>query len=288
MSQGMDTSERLSGASEEELAAMLRWYVEMGVDLAVGDRPRDYFAEAEAKAAEPRAAPAPPPASGPRVAPRLAPEPLPVRAATGQGAVAPEEALAEARQLAGAAQDLAGLVAALAQFQGCALKRTASHTIFAEGEAGAPLVFLGDMPGADDDREGRMFAGRSGRMLERMLAAIGLDRSRVHLVNVVPWRPPGSRPPTPPELAICLAFVHRYLELARPHVIVTLGDLPTRHVIGAREPIVRARGKWSEAAGAPALAMLHPDYLLKAPAAKKHAWSDLRALRKALIERGLA
>ncbi|MDB5643727.1 MAG: polymerase [Hyphomicrobiales bacterium] len=299
------SAEKMSGAGADELAAALRWLCDMGVDVAVGDAPRDYFAEAAAKAAQPpEAAPAPMAAlpaeaapDGPRpaarIAPRLSPDPLPVRAATPQGAVSPEDALAEARALAGAATSLDSLKDALAGFDGCSLKRSATNLAFAQGAPDARILFIGGAPDADGDRSGQVLAGRSGVLFDAMLAGVGLDRARVHLVNLVPWRPAGGKPPTPTEIAICEPFLRRYLELAAPDIVVALGDLPTRAVLGAKEPIVRARGKWLELALpdskiVPAIAMLHPDYLLKAPAAKRYAWADMRALRKALAERGLA
>jgi len=296
------SAEKMRDASPDELAAALRWQWDMGVDLAVGDQPRNYFAEAAAKAAAPAPAPAPaaveaPEASGAkpaRVAPRYAPEPLPVRAASPEGAVSPDEALADARALAASATTLDELKAALGRFEGSALKRTATHLVFAEGLPSAKIMFIGDSPADQDDREGQLFTGAAGALLDRMLASIGLDRAKVHLANAVPWRPPGGkRSPTAHEMPVCLTFLHRYIELARPEVIVTLGDLPSRGLLGAKEPIVRARGKWFELAlpdskSVPAIAMLHPDYLLAAPAAKRHAWADLRALRKALAEKGLA
>ena len=272
------TLEKMSGASADELAAALRWQWDMGVDLAVGDAPRNYFAEAAAKTA--------------RIAPRLSPEPLPVRAASPQGAISPEDALAEARELAAGAASLAALKAALEGFNGCALKRSATSLVFAEGEATARIAFVGGAPDADDDRSGHVLAGRSGALFDLMLRGIGLERARAHLVNLVPWRPAGGKPPTPTEIAVCEPFLRRYLELAAPEIVVALGDLPSRNVLGAKEPIVRARGKWFELALpdskiVPAIAMFHPDYLLKAPAAKRYAWADLQALRKALAEKGL-
>ncbi len=295
---------KMSGASAGELAAVLRWYVDMGVDIAVGADPRDHFAESAAKADRapaPESAPATAVAtqdpSAPRTgrtAPRLASAPpAPIRAAPTQGAIAPEEALAEARQLAAQAQTIEALIAAMESFEGCVLKRGASHLAFAESGAGAKIMIVGDVPGAEDDREGRVLCGRTGLFLDKMLKSIGLDRTGLHLVNFVPWRPPGARPPTPPELALCGVFVQRYIELARPALVVALGDLPTRNLLGSREPIPRTRGKWFELAvqgsqNVPAMAMFHPDYLLKSPTAKRYAWADLRALKKALSEHGLA
>ncbi len=294
------TLEKMSGASADELAAALRWQWDMGVDVAVGDAPRNYFAEAAAKAAQPAAPAAAPEADAPaqagaakaRIAPRLSPEPLPVRAVSGQGAISPEEALAEARELASGAASLDALKAALEGFNGCALKRSATSLVFAEGEASARIAFVGGAPDADDDRSGQILAGRSGALFDLMLRGIGLERSRAHLVNLVPWRPAGGKPPTPTEIAVCEPFLRRYLELAAPEIVVALGDLPSRAILGAKEPIVRARGKWFELALpdskiVPAIAMFHPDYLLKAPAAKRYAWADMQALRKALADKGL-
>jgi DNA polymerase len=291
----------MPGASAEELLAALRWHVDMGVDLAIGDAARDHFAEARARAeraaaappvpVEPVASAEPAPRAG-RVAPRLTPDPLPVRAASPQGAVSPDEALAEARALAAAAPDIRALASSLAAFDGCALKRSATHLVFAQPAPGARIAFVGGAPDAAEDRSGEILAGAAGALFDAMLRSIGLDRSRAHILNFVPWRPAGGKPPTPPEIAICEPFALRFLQLARPEVVVTLGELPTRALLGAKEPVVRARGKWFDlnlpgSQTAAGLAMLHPDYLVKAPAAKKHAWADLRALRKALADRGL-
>jgi DNA polymerase len=292
------TLEKMSGASADELAAALRWQWDMGVDMAVGDAPRDYFAEAAAKAAQPAApvaAPEPdaPTAKPARIAPRLSPEPLPVRAASSQGAISPEEALAEARELAAGAATLDALKAALEGFNGCALKRSATSLVFAEGAASAKIAFVGGAPDADDDRSGQILAGRSGALFDLMLRGVKLERARLHLVNLVPWRPAGGKPATPIEIAVCEPFLRRYLELASPEIVIALGDLPSRAILGAKEPIVRARGKWFELALpdskiVPAISMFHPDYLLKAPAAKRYAWADLQALRKALADKGLS
>ncbi len=306
MTTEIDISGKMAGASEAELAAVLRWYVDMGVDIAVGDEPRNHFAEAKAKAlAVPTPAPAsvgltdssPAVAEAPRsgrVAPRLAPqtEPAPVRAASPASAVPPDEAIAAARAAAAGATTIETLKEALAAFDGCLLKRTAAHLVFAEGTGPAKVLFISDMPGSEDDREGRMFAGASGLLFDRMLKSIGLTRESVHLAHVVPWRPAGGKQPTLPEIATCLPFLQRYMALSAPQIIVTLGTLATQHVTGTKDPIMRARGKWFEIAVSdsqtcPAMAMFDPDYLRKAPATKKHTWGDLRALHKTLVEKGL-
>ena len=292
-----NTASPQDGASQAELIAMLRWHVDMGVDLAVGDEPRNYFAESAAKAAQkpaetPRGEPeSPRPA---RIAPRLAPEPVQLRAPpAGPLTLAPDEAVAQARALAEGAQTLEELTAALAGFEGCVLKRSASHLVFAETAPGARIIFVGDVPGEQDDREGRVLFGSPGLLFDAMLKSVGLQREHIGIVHTVPWRPPGNRDVHAHEIAACLPFLQRYLALVAPALVVTLGGLPAQHLLGAKEPLMRIRGKWFELSlpgsqTIPALAMLHPDYLLKAPAAKRHAWSDLRALRRMLSEKGLA
>lgn len=295
MAADLNNSGTGAGASEADLAAILRWYADMGVDLAVGDLPRDHFAEAREKAAAPpvdtssQEAP-----RGPRIAPRLDREaaPQPIRAAAPAATVSTDEAVAAARAAASAATSLEMLKEAFTAFDGCLLKRTATNLVFAEGSGAADILFIGGVPAAEDDREGRLLAGSSGLLFDRMLKSIGLTRERVQLVNVVPWRPAGGKPPTVPEIATCLPFLQRYIELGAPKIIVTLGGLPTQQITGTRDPITRTRGKWFEidvngSQKIPVIAMFDPDYLRKAPATKKHAWSDLRALRKALAEKGL-
>jgi len=300
MAADLNNSGMSAGASEAELVGILRWYADMGVDLAVGDLPRDHFAEArekaaqapqpEAEASEAGAAP-----RGPRVAPGLGrePTPLPIRAATPDAAVPPDEALIAARAAAAAASSTQALTEALNTFEGCHLKRTASHLVFAEGPSDASVLFVGGVPSAEDDREGRVLAGSSGLLFDRMLKSIGLSRAQVQFVNCVPWRPAGGKAPTLPEIATCLPFLQRAVELSRAQIIVTLGSLPTQQVTGTRDPITRARGKWFEidvngSQKRPVIAMFDPDYLRKSPTTKKHAWADLRALKKKLIELGLA
>jgi len=297
MAADLNNSGMSAGASEAELVGILRWYADMGVDLAVGDLPRDHFAEAREKAAQ-----APQPeaeaseaGAAPRVAPGLGrePTPLPIRAATPDAAVPPDEALIAARAAAAAASSIETLTEALNTFEGCHLKRTASHLVFAEGPSDAAILFVGGVPSAEEDREGRILAGSSGLLFDRMLKSIGLTRAQVQFVNCVPWRPAGGKAPTLPEIATCLPFLQRAVELSRAQIIVTLGSLPTQQVTGTRDPITRARGKWFEidVSGSqkrPVIAMFDPDYLRKSPTTKKHAWADLRALKKKLIELGLA
>ena len=261
----------------EGLAALLRWYAEMGVDIAVDDAPHDRFAESRASVclgAEIRRLSATPPetiAAGRRVMRQPA-------------TALPAEAVAAARDHAAAAQSLADLREKLSRFDGCGLKATATRLVFGDGNPSAEIMFIGEAPGADEDREGVPFVGRAGQLLDKMLASIGLDRGKVYIANVVPWRPPGNRTPTPLETAACLPFTRRQIELVDPKILVCLGAASAQTLLGGKEGVMRMRGRWvSYAAGGTeirALAMLHPAYLLRQPAQKKLAWQDLRMLGK--------
>lgn len=274
-----------------ELDALLRWYEAMGVDLAVDDQPHDRFAEFAAEAARPRARPAearaPAGATGRTApaAPALMREPIQkVLAASA------EDVTRAAQEAAAAASTLEELRAALDAFEGCSLKRTATQLVFSDGNPQARIMLVGEAPGADEDRAGKPFVGRAGRLLDLMLASIGLDRDKVYIANVVPWRPPGNRTPTPAETAICLPFTRRQIELVSPDYLVCLGAAATQTLLGVKDGIGRARGRAYEyelsGAGEPrnirAFAMLHPAYLLRQPANKKYAWADLRALKKVI------
>jgi DNA polymerase len=175
---------------------------------------------------------------------------------------------------------------ALLRFEGCALRATATQLVFADGTPGARVMFVGEAPGAEEDREGLPFVGRSGKLLDRMMAAIGLDRSQAYIANIVPWRPPGNRTPTPQEAAICLPFIRRQIELANPDVLVCLGGPAAAALLGINEGITKARGRWlrfdTGTRTIPALATFHPAYLLRSPAAKRLAYRDFLAIKKAL------
>lgn len=240
--------------------ALLDWQREWGVDEAMLDEPVDRLAVV----AEAPAAPAPVPA-----APQVA-EPA------GDGA-------AEAGALVARASDLPALAEALRGFDGIALKRGARNFCFADGNPAARLMVIGEAPGEEEDAQGRPFVGRAGQLLDRMLAAIGLDRhagdpaKAAYITNVLPWRPPGNRRPEPEEIAAALPFLARHVELAAPEVILLLGNTPCLAGLG-REGILRLRGQWTEAFGRPAMPMVHPSYLLRTPIAKRDAWADLLAV----------
>ena len=252
------------------LARLLEWYVAMGADEAVAAEPQNRFAV--------RAAATPHPSS-PLVglAPKAAAE-----------LVSPGIAAASARELAAAAHTLAELEAAVRAFDGCALKRTATNTVFADGDQAAPLMVIGEAPGADEDRIGRPFVGRAGQLLDRMLAAIGLDRTTAYITNVLFWRPPGNRKPTNEEIAACLPLVWRHIALKRPHILLLAGGTSAGTLLERADGIMRLRGRWFPLRvpdleqPIPTLATYHPSFLLRAPARKAEAWADLLSLRSRL------
>ncbi|KQT90485.1 uracil-DNA glycosylase [Methylobacterium sp. Leaf466] len=272
-----------------DLTACLDFYTEAGVDLALDERPHDRFAEVD---------PIPAPRLERRDVERPAPQrqPLPDRGTPvdpprqqtfGRSASAmPEAAAGDARAKAKDCATLADLEALLATFDGCPLKFTAKNLVFADGNPAAKLMFVGEAPGADEDRIGKPFMGRSGQLLDRMMAAIGLDRTRAYVTNIVPWRPPGNRNPTPQEVAICRPFIERQIELADPDLIVCLGSPATQALTGTKDGILKARGRFYPYRVGQreirALATLHPAYLLRQPLQKRLAWRDFRLLRNAL------
>jgi DNA polymerase len=254
---------------------LLAFYLEAGVDCALMDEPVNRVSDDSAAA--PREAPPFSPASS-------APAAMPV--ARSEAAPAPEVAIQSAREAARTAPSLEVLRAMLEQFDGCALKSTATRLVFADGNPQARIMFVGEAPGREEDIEGLPFVGRSGQLLNRMIAAIGLNRSNAYIANVIPWRPPGNRTPTPQETQICLPFIQRQIELVNPDVLVTLGNPSTQTLLATREGIMKTRGKWFDYDTGSriirALPTFHPAYLLRSPSYKRLAWQDLRAIAKAL------
>lgn len=294
----------------------LRWHADIGCDEAVGDEPMDWAAfSARPAAARPAPAGALPPgatraparpdaarapASGmmshPAAqggAPAGAPGSAYASSQAGRPADLPlgaSEAGASARARAAEAKTLEELEAALRAFDGCPLKATAMNTVFADGNPAASVMLIGEAPGEDEDRLGKPFVGVSGRLLDRMLAQIGLDRGQVYITNILPWRPPGNRSPTQAEIAACLPFLERHVALIGPKVIVPLGGTSAKTLLNRPDGITRLRGQWKEytAPGLPApvpvLPMLHPAYLLRNPIAKREAWRDMLVLRQKIDE----
>ncbi|WP_412507623.1 uracil-DNA glycosylase, partial [Roseovarius sp. SYSU LYC5161] len=195
--------------------------------------------------------------------------------------------VAVARDAANAARDLDNLQAALSGFELCELKRGARNTVFADGHPAARLMIIGEAPGRDEDMQGKPFVGRAGRLLDRMLAAIGHDRTAqdaekaVYISNILPWRPPSNRDPNPQEIAMMVPFMQRHVALADPDIVVLMGNISCQAGLGQRG-ITRLRGQWAEAYGKPALPMFHPAFLLRKPHAKRDAWADLLELQARL------
>jgi DNA polymerase len=264
------------------LRELLTFYLEAGVDCALMDEPVNRLADDDAGVVRDAALPAARTAPAP-LAPRVQ---TPVPATRGDMAPAPEVAIQSAREAARIAPSLEVLRTLLENFDGCALKSTATRLVFADGNPQARIMFVGEAPGREEDIEGLPFVGRSGKLLDRMIAAIGLNRTSAYISNVIPWRPPGNRTPTPQETQVCLPFIQRQIELVNPDVLVTLGNPSTQTLLQTRDGIMRTRGRWvSYDTGSRkirALATFHPAYLLRSPSYKRLAWQDLRSIAKEL------
>jgi uracil-DNA glycosylase, family 4 len=263
---------------EINIKSALEYYLLAGVDETVGDRPFELGSETV------KASPAP------VVLPRPAPAQTaaPARQATTELAQATATACKNAHEICSQAKTLEELRQAVENFEGCALKLTAAHTVFGDGNPQAKIVLIGEAPGADEDRIGIPFVGRSGKLLDKMLAAIGLDRSDYYITNILPWRPPGNRTPTGGEIAVCLPFLKRQLEIINPDYILLLGGSSANALFDNQEPISRLRGRWLEypkgnGSSAQALATFHPAYLLRNTGQKAKAWTDLLKLYKEAV-----
>lgn len=273
----------MTAIDNQALAALLEWYLEAGVDETIGEVAVDRYqspAERHLAPRPPRAAERPATAPSAPAAPAAAPlapsPPLhrpPVAAAV--------NAAAEARNL-GELRDI------LAGFDGCALSKTATNLVFGDGNPAASVVLIGEAPGSEEDRRGLPFVGPSGQLLDRMLASIGLSRESVFISNTVFWRPPGNRSPGSGEVAVCMPFVERMIELIDPEVLVTLGGPAANALFGRAESIGRLRGRWLTyqtprlARPIVATALFHPAYLLRTPGQKRLAWRDLLAIKAKL------
>jgi uracil-DNA glycosylase family 4 len=283
-----------SALPRDAALSLLRWYAQMGVDVALSEEPVDRLAPAspipasslaistagvleaevngeEAPLVERRAA-------------RVEIAPAPALLTTN-----PDAVVLAARQEAASAPSLDALRAILEGFEGCALRSTATRLVFGDGSPSARVMLVGEAPGREEDLEGRPFVGRSGQLLDRMLAAIGLDRGGAYIANLVPWRPPGNRTPTPQEAAVCKPFLERQIELVDPEILVCLGAPSAQALLGAKDGILKLRGRCMtyEAGGRRirAMATLHPAYLLRQPVQKRFAWRDFRAIASALETR---
>jgi uracil-DNA glycosylase family 4 len=272
----------MTTANDKALREILAFYQEAGVDTAIGETPVDRLADQPAP-------PAPEPIRPPPAAPSPARTLLPRDLATNASAPpSPDAAVMAAREAATTAATLDELRAMLDRFEGCALRATATQLVFGRGNPRARVMFVGEAPGYEEDKSGLPFVGRSGHLLDRMMAAIGLDETNAYIANIVPWRPPGNRTPTPQESAICLPFIKRQIELSHAEVLVCLGGPSTQTLLNIRDGITKSRGRWYPfQAGSReirALATFHPAFLLRSPLQKRLAWRDFLALRKALAK----
>jgi len=265
----------------EDAATRLALYVEAGVTDALSESPINRYMLKEPPSQIADETPQPKRRiSMPSTAPRAAtPAAIPLQEQPGAS---------HARELAQSCQTLLELRAALETFDGCALRKTAKNLVFSDGNPEARVMLVGEAPGRDEDLQGLPFVGRSGQLLDRMLAGIGLDRSSVYIINTLPWRPPGNRPPTTDELAICAPFVERQIELVAPKLLVCVGGVSAKQMLKTDTGIMRLRGRWmnypSRAGDIPILPIFHPAFLLRQPAHKRLAWRDLLSLRQKLDE----
>jgi len=269
MSENRPQSDAGSLAALDQLLATLDWYRAAGVDFAVGEEPVDRFAASAAPSrARPTAVASPPPPPIPAVAVSLTADPT------------------ETTALAAGARTLDELRAVMEAYEGCSLKKRATQLVFADGNPEAEIMLVGEGPGEQEDLQGKPFVGRAGQLLDRMLGAIGLDRTKVYIANMVPWRPPGNRDPSPEELALCTPFLLRQVELVAPKFLVTLGNVPTKSLFQTQNGITKMRGQWRDLTinshPTRALATLHPAYLLRTPASKALAWRDMLSLKQAI------
>lgn len=251
----------------QKLVETLRWYQEMGIDTAVSESLTNHANPLRTPIAKSHHKPATHSASSP-IAP---PNPIPTAAVN----LSQVKNLAELRQ-------------ALETFEGCALKKTATNLVFADGNPKAKVMLIGEAPGADEDRQGLPFVGVSGQLLDRMLATIGLDRTSVYITNIVPWRPPGNRQPTPQEIAVCKPFVEKHIALIHPEILVLVGGVAMKTLYNTNDGIMRLRGTWQtyDCPGLDkpirAIATYHPSFLLRSPGQKAQSWQDLLMIKQAL------
>ena len=283
----------------EQALALLRWQIAIGADEAIDPiapdrtRPVPLPETPDNRAAPARAAPVRPAASGPAA---TGPAATGTSTTPGGAAVLPLRRPAppgvpglSSAEVAAAAATLEELAAAMAGFEGCALRQTATNLVFADGNPEARVMLVGEAPGADEDRLGKPFVGVSGRLLDRMLAAIGLGRNSAYITNILPWRPPGNRKPTAAEIAMCLPFVRRHVELVAPEILVFVGGTSASAMLDRSEGIMRLRGRWFQyrteqwSRTIDAISIFHPAFLLRSPGQKREAWRDLMMIRERLV-----
>ena len=263
--------------AQANLAELLQWYADIGIDEAIGDTPVDRTVINKAEIPE-KAVVLPLPMPATAQAPAAAPAPI-------TGTI---EALKDAAALSTGAKTIDELKTALDNFKGLSLKRTATQMVFSDGIPTSRVMIIGDAPGADEDRAGRPFVGANGQLLDKMLDAIGLNReTNVYLTTIINWRTPGNRAPSQAEIELSLPFIRRHIELINPAMIIFIGGAAVKILLETKEPISRLRGKWLTYKSIPATTIFHPEFLIQSPSQKKIAWEDLQMIRAKLKELGI-
>ena len=266
-----------SDLTAAEALAALDWYQSVGVDVLVADTPIAWTEHRPPKTVTQNQPPAARPQAGAQAG-----------AAAGTGPLGTAEAVIEAQKLAATADSLEALKAVLAKFDGLSIAKTARNLVFADGNPDAPLMIIGEAPGREEDESGLPFVGVSGKLLDKILAAIGRDRTSTYISNIVNWRPPGNRKPSQGEIDVCLPFIARHIALAKPEVIVLLGDVAGKALLPVTQGITRYRGQWHdyqpapESDSIPAMASFHPSFLLRTPAKKRESWQDFLSVKARL------
>ena len=265
---------------------ILTWYRDAGIDVALLDEPVNRFEESALKASSTKSVLQETKPSQSTLQPRRPNVP----ARTAQATVPDHGTVERATTLAENCKSLDELREAIEQFDGCNLKFSARTTVFCDGNPDSEIMLVGEAPGRDEDAQGLPFVGRSGQLLDKMLAAIGLDRQSVYISNLLPWRPPGNRTPTPAEAEICRPFIERHIELAAPEILILVGGAPSKALLNEKNGIMSLRGKWRSLSfgnrDIPVMPMLHPAYLLRTPGHKRLAWNDLLAVKTKIQQIG--
>lgn len=257
----------IGNIENKDLPSLLQWYLDSGVDESIGDETLDWFTLS--RPSDNNSAKLKTPVSSPLIS--------------------VNQIAAQAEGLAASCMSLEALNEAIKNFDGCRLKKTATHTVFSDGNPDSNIMLIGEAPGVDEDRQGKPFVGEAGQLLDRMFKAIDLNREKnFYIANILPWRPPGNRSPTPEEITICMPFIKRQIELFNPKLIILLGAISATNLLGSTLGITRIRGKWAEydlkGGKIPVRPLFHPAYLLRQPKAKGDTWQDLLEIKARIKE----
>jgi len=266
--------------AEKDILSLLQWYIDSGVDETIDDMPQDWYERFQERKLPHDSPPSSPRKQSGGAAKKITPM------------VSIEQITQEAIDLAATCNNLTELNEVIKDFNGCSLKKTATNTVFSDGNPDSDIMLIGDVPGVDEDRFGKVLVGENGQMLDRMFKAIGLTREAdLYLTNIVPWRPPGNRKPSPEEITVCLPFIRRHIELFKPKLLIFLGGISANNLLDSELGIARLRGKWFDydiyGQNIPVRPLFHPAYLLKQPKAKADTWRDLLEIKAKLKEQSV-